>query len=137
MSLESRINGLLSSWNIESPFAVALKLVMDEWNLVNNQEVNTEKDRYNEQYSHKRFCFTSPIKKTQYPHHGQSNSQTKFSYETNSDGLQPTNLKGKCKAFSAPKKLYYVSPPKKSSVDNTLCVTTSRNSRLNAETPEK
>lgn len=95
MSLESRINGLLSSWNIERPFAVALKLVMDEWNLGNNQTVNAEKDLYKEQYSHERFCFTSPMKKTQYLHHGQSNSQTKFSYETNIDAVPPTNLKGK------------------------------------------
>ena len=55
MSLEARINGLLSSWNIESPFAVALKLVIDEWNLGNNQEVNTEKDLYKEQYLRERF----------------------------------------------------------------------------------
>ena len=51
--------------------------------------------------------------------------------------MPPTNRKGKCRAFPAPKKLYYVSPPKNSSVDNALCVTTSRNSRLNAETPQK
>ena len=116
-------------------FAVALRLVIDEWNLGNNHEVNTEKDLYKEQYSHERFCFTSPIRKTKEYQHGQSSSQTKFSYETNIDGLPPTNLKGKCRVFSAPKKFYYVSPPKKSSVDNMLCVTTSRNCRLSAETP--
>ena len=110
---------------------------MDEWNLGNYQEVNTEKDLHEEQYSHERLCLTSPIKKKQYSHHGQRSSQTKFSYETNIDGLPLTNLKGKCRGVSAPKKLYYVSPPKKSSVENMLFVTTSRNCRLNTETPEK
>ena len=135
MTLESRINGLLSSWNLESPFAVALRLVMNEWRLGNNRDANTEKDIYTEKYTKERFCFTSPTRKTN--HSGPSSSQTKFSYDTNNDGLPPTNIKGKCRPYSAPKKLYYASPSKKSPFENMISVTTSRNCRLNTETSDK
>ena len=127
MTLESRINGLLSSWNLESPFAVALRLVMNEWRLDNNRDANTEKDIDTEKYTKERFCFTSPTRKTN--HSGPSSSQTKFSYDTNNDGLPPTNTKGKCRPYSAPKKLYYASPSKKSTFENMISVTTPRNCR--------
>ena len=106
-----------------------------EWRLGNNRDANTEKDLYTGKYTKERFCVTSPIRKTN--HSGPSSSQTKLSYDTNTDGLPSTNIKGKCRPFSAPKKEYYASPSKNSSFKNMISVTTSRNCRLNTETSDK
>ena len=30
-NLESRIEGLIASWNVSCPYTISLKLVLDEW----------------------------------------------------------------------------------------------------------
>ena len=91
--LESRIEGLIASWNVNCPYTISLKLVLDEWNnsLLYDDTAETKN----------KSCFTTPRK---------NKSQVRFSYETNSDGLPSTNLRGRCRPFLAPKTLSFQSP---------------------------
>ena len=92
-NLESRIEGLIASWNVNCPYTISLKLVLDEWNDSQHYDDKEETKR--------RLCFTTPMK---------NKSQVRFSYQTNSDGLPPTNLRGRCRPFLAPKTLSFQSP---------------------------
>ena len=51
-NLESRIQGLISSWNVKSPYTIALKLVLDEWH-GSKHYGDTEEIK-------KKSCFTTP-----------------------------------------------------------------------------
>ena len=92
-NLESRIEGLIVSWNVNCPYAISLKLVLDEW--------HDSRHHYDDKEETKtKLCFTIPMK---------NKSQVRFSYQTNSDGLPPTNIRGRCRPFLAPKTLSFQS----------------------------
>ena len=93
-NLESRIEGLIASWNVNCPYTISLKLILDEWHDSRHHCDDKEETKT-------KLCFTTPMK---------NKSQVRFSYQTNSDGLPPTNLRGRCRPFLAPKTLSFQSP---------------------------
>ena len=89
-------------WDQASPFTKSVKLLIKDWSETIRRE---SKDSLNAEISHKKESHSND----KYGYKDILRSVTRdtmFSYVTNSVNLPPTNLKGKCRSFSAPKRVF-------------------------------
>ena len=73
------------------PYTTSLKLILDKW--------HDSKHYCDAEEIKKKSCFTTPPMNNK--------SHARFSYETNSDRLLTTNIRGRCQPFLAPKTLSF------------------------------
>ena len=75
------VRGLISTWDLKSPYRLSLSLLLDEWKrkeALTNVKVKSEEEN-------------------------KSVKRTSFSYVTSKYGLPPTNIGGKCRSFMPPR----------------------------------
>ena len=87
--LLSLVEGLINTWDKESPFRRSLVLTIEDWKMKRayikeEHPIKNEKDLVN---VHKKMA------------------RTRISYTTSTCGLPPTNLGGGCRSFEPPKRI--------------------------------
>ena len=76
-ALEGMVRGLISTWDLKSPYRLSLRLLLSEWKrkeALTNVKVKSEEEN-------------------------KSGKQTSFSYVASKYGLPPTNIGGKCRSY--------------------------------------